>query len=441
LKNNSHNRKINIITLGCSKNLVDSEKLMRQINAGGFEIIHDRDDLSASSVIINTCGFINDAKEESIETILRFVVAKISGDIENLFVIGCLSERYRDELKKEIPEVSKYFGVSSLENILAEIGAGYRMDLQTDRVITGPGHYAYLKISEGCDRTCAFCTIPMIRGKYISRPAEEIISEARNLTEKGVKEIILVAQDLSYYGLDLYRKQKLPDLINELSEIESLEWIRMHYLYPANFPLQLLEILKKNEKICKYIDLPIQHISDKVLKLMKRSHTACETKDLLKTIRNELPGAAIRTTLIAGHPGEGKEEFNELIDFISAFRFDRLGVFTYSHEEGTYGFDNYKDNLSLKVKESRVAELMSIQQSIAEKLNSEKTGKVFKVLIDRIEGDFFTGRTEYDSPEIDQEVLISSSFPLHPGKFYDIRITGSNEYDLYGEPVQEHMLF
>jgi ribosomal protein S12 methylthiotransferase len=435
LKNVNHNRKINIITLGCSKNLVDSEKLMRQINAGGFDIIHDRDDLTASSVIINTCGFINDAKEESIETILRFVNAKRSGEIENLYVIGCLSERYMDELMKEIPEVSKYFGVTSLESILAQIGTGYRMDLQSDRIITGPGHYAYLKISEGCDRTCAFCTIPMIRGKYISRPVDEIISEARNLAEKGVKEIILVAQDLSYYGLDLYKKQRLPELISELSEIESLEWIRMHYLYPANFPLPVLEVMKNNHKICKYIDLPIQHISDKILKLMKRSHGANETKDLLTTIRSELPNAVIRTTIIAGHPGEGKEEFKELIDFISDFRFDRLGVFAYSHEEGTYGFNNYEDNLSLKTKESRVAELMSVQQSIAEKLNSEKTGKIFKVLIDRTEGEFFTGRTEYDSPEIDQEVLISNRFLLRPGKFYNVRITGSTEFDLYAEPV------
>jgi ribosomal protein S12 methylthiotransferase len=431
----SHNKKINIITLGCSKNLVDSEKLMRQINAGGFDVVHDVNDSTASSVIINTCGFINDAKEESIDTILRFIGAKRSGEIDNLFVMGCLSERYMDELREEIPEVTRYFGVSSFERILAEIGAGFREDLQNDRVITGPGHFAYLKISEGCDRTCAFCAIPMIRGKYMSRPFEEVVTEARNLAEKGVKEIILVAQDLSYYGLDLYGEKRLPELISELSEIESLEWIRMHYLYPANFPLPVLEAMKRHEKICRYIDLPIQHISDRVLKLMKRSHGSNDTRNLLKTIRSELPDAAIRTTLIAGHPGEGTKEFKELLDFISEFRFDRLGVFAYSHEEGTYGFNNYKDRLSRKVKESRVAGLMSVQETIAEEMNAEKSGKILKVLIDRREGEFFAGRTEYDSPEIDQEVLISSRFTLQPGNFYSVRITGSTEFDLYGEPL------
>lgn len=408
---------------------------MRQINSGGFDIVHDMNDFSASLVIINTCGFINDAKEESIDTILRFINAKRSGKIEKLYVMGCLSERYMDELREEIPEVTKYFGVNSIEGILAEIGIGFREDLQSERIITGPGHFAYLKVSEGCDRTCAFCAIPMIRGKYISRPIEEVVKEARNLAAKGVKEIVLVAQDLSYYGLDLYGKQRLPELISELSEIESFEWIRMHYLYPANFPLPILEAMKKNEKICRYIDLPIQHISDRVLKLMKRSHGSDETKNLLKTIRAELPDAAIRTTLIAGHPGEGIKEFNELLDFITKFRFDRLGVFAYSHEEGTYGFDNYDDKLSGKVKESRVAELMTVQQKIAEELNAEKSGKILKVLIDRREGDFFTGRTEYDSPEIDQEVLISSRFALQPGNFYSVRITGSTEFDLYGEPI------
>lgn len=408
---------------------------MRQINAGGFDVVHDRNDFTASSVIINTCGFINEAKEESIDTILRFIGARRSGDIDRLYVMGCLSERYLDELRVEIPEVTKYFGVSSFEKILAEIGAGFREDLMTDRIITGPGHFAYLKISEGCDRTCAFCAIPMIRGKYISRPFEEVVREAETLSAKGVKEIILVAQDLSYYGLDLYGKQRLPELISELSEIESLEWIRLHYLYPANFPLRILEVMKRYEKICRYIDLPVQHISDRVLKLMKRSHGSEDTRNLLKTIRAELPDAAIRTTLIAGHPGEGTAEFKELLDFISEFRFDRLGVFAYSHEEGTYGFNNYKDGLSQKVKESRVAELMSVQQTIAEKLNAEKSKKILKVLIDRREGQFFTGRTEYDSPEIDQEVLISSRFALQPGNFYSVRITGSTEFDLFGEPV------
>jgi ribosomal protein S12 methylthiotransferase len=435
LNNRIRNKRINIITLGCSKNLVDSEKLMKQIRTGGFDVVHDGDDLSASSVIINTCGFINEAKEESIDTILRFIEAKRSGIIENLYVIGCLSERYMNELKKEIPEVSRYFGVSSIKEILGELGTGYRKELDLNRILTGPGHYAYLKIAEGCDRTCAFCAIPMIRGKYVSRPIEEVVDEARILSENGVKELILVAQDLSYYGLDLYKKQMLPDLVYKLSQTESVKWIRLHYLYPANFPFQILDVMKSSRKICRYIDLPIQHISDRVLKLMKRSHGSNETKELLQRIRIEIPDAAIRTTLIVGHPGEGKKEFAELRDFISGFRFDRLGVFPYSHEEGTHAFRDYSDLVSDKTKGSRVSELMEIQQSIAEDQNRRKEGKILKVIIDRREGEYYAGRTEYDTPEVDQEVLISSHFNLQPGNFYDIRINGSTGFDLFGEPA------
>jgi ribosomal protein S12 methylthiotransferase len=408
---------------------------MKQIEAGGYSVIYDPSDTTANTVIINTCGFINDAKQESIDTILRFVRASQSGSVQNLYVMGCLAERYMDALKSEIPEVKKYFGVNNMNEILQELGIGLRKDLLEERSLTGPGHYAYLKVSEGCDRSCAFCSIPLIRGKCISRPVEELVKEAQILASGGVKELILIAQDLSYYGLDLYGKQKLPELISELLSIESFEWIRLHYLYPANFPMELITLMKKNRKICRYIDIPVQHISEKMLGLMKRSHGEKETRELLKAIRTELPDAAIRTTLISGHPGETEKEFRELRDFISEFRFDRLGVFAYSDEEGTYSHDNYKDEISGEVKESRVSELMAVQQLISEELNRAKTGNVIKVIIDRREGDFFVGRTEYDSPEVDNEVLISAEYALEPGSFYDILITGSTDFDLFGKPV------
>jgi len=427
-------KKINIVTLGCSKNTVDSEKLLKQIQAGGYSVVYDPSDISADTVIINTCGFINDAKEQSIDTILRFVKASQSGEINNLYVMGCLSERYMDALKTEIPEVKKYFGVNNINQILQELGIGLKKELIPERILTGPGHYAYLKVSEGCDRNCSFCSIPLIRGKCISRPMEELVKEAAYLAGKGVKELILIAQDLSYYGLDLYKTQKLPELISELLKIESFEWIRLHYLYPANFPEKIISLMKDNPKICRYIDIPIQHISGRMLEIMKRSHDETETRRLLNKLRKELPGAAIRTTLIAGHPGETEKEYNELKEFISEFRFDRLGVFVYSHEEGTFSYDNYKDDISQSVKESRVAELMSIQQSVSEELNFEKRGKILNVLIDRRDGDYFVGRTEFDSPEVDNEVLISAEYNLEPGNFYDIKITGSTDFDLFGIP-------
>jgi ribosomal protein S12 methylthiotransferase len=428
------NKKINIITLGCSKNIVDSEKLLRQINAGGFEVIHNSDDNSASTVIINTCGFINDAKEESIDTILRFVRARKAGEIDNLYVMGCLSERYMDTLKYEIPEVKKYFGVNNISDILAELGLSFRKDLLTERTISGPAHYAYLKISEGCDRTCAFCAIPIIRGKYISRPIEELVKEASQLAENGVKELILIAQDLSYYGLDLYKKQSLTELITELLKINSLEWIRLHYLYPANFPLSLIPLIRNNPRICRYIDIPIQHISDKMLALMKRTHNRLETETLLNKLRSEIPEAVIRTTLIAGHPGETEDDYLELKDFISRFRFDRLGVFSYSHEEDTFSYKEYIDEIPESVKQIRVGELMEIQQNISAELNETKINKVLKVIIDRKESGFFIGRTEFDSPEVDQEVLIPIQYNLNTGSFYNIRITHSIEFDLFGIP-------
>jgi ribosomal protein S12 methylthiotransferase len=430
-----NSKKINIVTLGCSKNTVDSEKLLQQFNAGGYEVVHNSDNTDAGTVIINTCGFINDAKEESVDTILKFVKAQKTGRIENLYVMGCLSERYANALRLEIPEVKKYFGVNNMSDILSELGVNYRKDLSTERTITSPGHYAYLKISEGCDRVCAFCAIPLIRGKYISRPVEDLVKEANQLAGKGVKELILIAQDLSYYGLDIYKKQALPELISELVKIESIEWIRLHYLYPANFPKELIQIIRENPKICRYIDIPVQHITDNMLKLMKRSHNREETLEVLNLLRSELPDAVIRTTLIAGHPGETQEDFEELKDFIGSFRFDRLGVFAYSHEEDTYSYKNYEDNISDEVKEERVAELMEIQQNISAELNESTVGKTFRVIIDRKEGDFLVGRTEYDSPEIDQEVLINAVYKLKPGNFYNILITRATEFDLYGEPM------
>lgn len=426
--------KINIVTLGCSKNVVDSEKLLRQLSAGGYQVIYDPYDTSAGTVIINTCGFIRDAKEESIDTILKFVKAKQNGQISNLYVMGCLAERYMQDLQHEIPEVQRYFGVNNIRDVLQELGLNLRDDLMTGRMLTGPAHYAYLKISEGCDRTCAFCAIPAIRGKYVSRSVEDLISEATQLADSGVKEIILIAQDLSYYGLDLYKKQELPRLVKELLKVP-FDWIRLHYLYPANFPVELLDIIHAEPRICQYIDIPVQHISDRMLRLMRRSHDRKETEHVLNTIRKKLPGAAIRSTLIAGHPGETEEDYKELRDFITEFRFDRLGVFAYSHEEDTHSYMMYKDDIPEEVKESRVSELMEIQQDISFSCNEKKTGSILKVIIDSREGEFFIGRTEHDSPEVDQEVLVPAHYDLHPGEFYNIQITEAREFDLFGKPV------
>lgn len=396
--------------------------------------MYDSNDTSAGTVIINTCGFINDARVESIDTILRYVKAREAGLIDNLYVMGCLSERYMESLKTEIPEVTRYFGVNSMNEVLSEIGLSQKAELLFDRTLTGPGHYAYLKISEGCDRTCAFCAIPLIRGKCISRPIEELVDEAEVLALKGVKELIMIAQDLSYYGLDLYKTQKLPDLISELLKTGTFEWIRLHYLYPANFPMKLFQLINENPGICRYIDIPIQHISDKMLGLMKRTIDRRETEELLDRFRNEIPGVAIRTTLIAGHPGETEADYKQLKEFITRFRFDRLGIFPYSHEEGTYSFNNYRDDVSPQIKEARVSELMEIQQCISAELNQTKIGKTFKVIIDRREGDYFVGRTEFDSPEVDQEVLIPAEYDLNAGNFYNIKINQSTDFDLFGKP-------
>ncbi|RLD35757.1 MAG: 30S ribosomal protein S12 methylthiotransferase RimO [Bacteroidetes bacterium] len=434
MRRNPQINKINIVTLGCSKNLVDSEKLMGQLIANGIEVVHDSDDTDAGTVVINTCGFIHDAKEESVETILNFIKAKEAGLIDNVYVMGCLSERYKKDLEKEILEVDRYFGVNDLEEIVQALGVDYRKELIGERQLTTPKHYAYLKISEGCDRTCSFCSIPMIRGKHKSLPIEELLNEAGILASKGVKELILIAQDLSYYGLDLYQEQKLSFLVNALSKIEGIEWIRLHYTYPANFPVEILPLMATNKKVCKYIDIPIQHINDGVLSKMRRASDAKNTIDLLRRFRKEVPGVAIRTTMLVGHPGEGEKGFEELKEFIKEFRFDRLGVFTYSHEEGTYGYQHFKDEVPESIKQQRADELMEIQQKISGELNKAKQGKEFRALIDRSEGDFYIGRTEFDSPEVDNEVLVpKDQGKLIPGNFYTVKITDATEYDLFGE--------
>ncbi|MDR2887676.1 MAG: 30S ribosomal protein S12 methylthiotransferase RimO [Bacteroidales bacterium] len=430
----ANNRKINVITLGCSKNIVDSEKLSAQIHAGGFDVTHNTVDSDAGIVIINTCGFINDAREESIDTILQYAEAQKAGKIERFYVIGCLSEKYSEALRKEIPEVRRYFGVNSMSDILAELGIKQNGTHPAGRILTGPSHYAYLKIAEGCDRTCSFCAIPGIRGKYVSQTIENLIAEAYKLAENGVRELILIAQDLSYYGLDIYRQRSLPVLITELAKIDRIEWIRLNYLYPADFPEELIKVICDNPKVCKYIDIPIQHISDKMLSIMQRSHNRYETEKILNRLRNDIPDVVIRTTLIAGHPGETENEFNELKEFIKSFRFDRLGVFKYSHEEGTRSGKSYNDEIPEETKELRVAELMEIQQDISEILNRRYIGKVLKTIIDRKEGDYFVGRTEYDTPEVDQEILINAKHNLKPGDFYQIKISQSTEFDLFGTP-------
>jgi ribosomal protein S12 methylthiotransferase len=427
---------IKIITLGCSKNIVDSEKLLKQVQAGGYDILPDEGDCQCSTVIINTCGFIIDAKEESIDTILQSVRAMKAGKIGRLYVMGCLVQRYMKELRTEIPEVTRFFGVNNQEDILNELGILNREEKSTGRIITTPGHYAYLKVSEGCNRSCAFCVIPSIRGRYVSRPLESILSEAEELAASGTRELILVAQDMSYYGLDLYKTPKLHDLLNLLLEIKSFEWIRLQYLYPSPLPEKLIALIRDNPVICKYIDMPIQHVSDKMLSMMKRSCSRSQTESILNRLRVEIPGAAIRTTLIVGHPGETDEDYRELREFVKKFRFNRLGIFAYSAEEGTYSYNNYKNDVPDKIKASRLSELMEIQQAISADNNEKLVGTTLKVIIDRREGDYFIGRTEFDSPEIDQEVLIPVAGDIHAGNFYQVEITGSTDFDLFARQIK-----
>ncbi len=424
---------IHFITLGCSKNLVDSEHLMKQIVLSGYKVSHNSDQIRSGTVIINTCGFIRDAKQESIDTILEFAQAKLKGKIQNLFVIGCLSELYKDQLKKEIPQVDEFFGVNNFEDILKKIGIGFQKELLSERILTTPKHFAYLKISEGCDRTCAFCSIPSIRGQHISLPIDELKSEAVKLAKSGVKELMLIAQDLTYYGLDIYKKHKLAALLEELSKINNIEWIRLHYAYPHQFPKDIIRVMQQHPKICRYLDIPFQHISNKVLKQMRRGNNKEQTLELIRLLRQEIPGIALRTTLLVGHPGETEQDFAELLDFVRETRFDRLGVFPYSHEEHSYAYKHYKDDIPDKTKNSRVDAIMQLQQQISEEINREKIGKTFRVIIDRMEGDYWIGRTELDSPEVDNEVLIPNTAKISQGLFYNVLITGSNEYDLTGE--------
>lgn len=426
-------QKINVVTLGCSKNLVDSEVLLNQLSMDGFEVVHDSDQTDSDVVVINTCGFINDAKEESVNTIMQFVDAKSRGAIEKLYVMGCLSERYKTDLEKEVPEVDKFFGKFDLKALVTELKATYRPEFIYERKITTPSHFAYLKISEGCNRVCAFCAIPGMTGSHRSKSMEDLVKEAKYLAKNGVREILLIAQDLSYYGIDLYGKGMLAELIQKIAEVEGIEWIRLHYLYPTKFPMDILPLFRTVGKLCHYIDIPLQHSANNVLKRMLRHVTTEETEALLQKIKEEVPGITIRTTMLVGHPGETQEDFEQLKSFISKHRFDRLGAFTYSHEEGTYGYKKYQDDVPDDVKQARADEIMGLQQGISAQLNADKVGKTLKVIIDREDEEFFVGRTEFDSPEVDGEVLIGKETPLKKGQFYHVEITGSEEFDLYGK--------
>ncbi|MBN1597858.1 MAG: 30S ribosomal protein S12 methylthiotransferase RimO [Bacteroidales bacterium] len=427
-----NNRKtINMVTLGCSKNIVDSEVLMKQLSENGLQVVHNSNEPS-DAVIINTCGFIKDAKEESIDTILQFTKAKERGDIGELYVMGCLSERYKNDLQNEIPDVDKYFGANDMMQIIKHLGYNYKENLVGERLITTPKHYAYLKISEGCDRQCSFCAIPLMRGKHRSKPVENILREAKILVNNGVKELILIAQDLTYYGVDLNRKQLLASLLEQLSDISGLQWIRLHYAYPTGFPKDVLKVMLNHENICNYLDIPFQHISDPVLKNMRRGLNKQQTYNLIDLLRNEVPDLTLRTTLMVGHPGEGEKEFAELNDLVEKIRFDRLGVFTYCEEEDTFGARNFKDDIPEEIKNKRLEELINIQRSISYEINASKVGTNINVLIDRSEGEYYIGRSEADSPEVDNEVIVKSDMPLNIGNFYRIRITNAEEYDIYG---------
>lgn len=427
-------QKINVVTLGCSKNLVDSEVLLNQLSMDGFEVVHDSND-NSDIVVLNTCGFIGDAKEESVNTILQFVDAKSRGDVEKLYVMGCLSERYKADLQNEIPEVDKYFGKFDLKALVGELKATYRPEFIYERKITTPSHFAYLKISEGCNRVCAFCAIPGMTGKHKSKSIDDLVREAKYLAKNGVKELLLIAQDLSYYGIDLYGKGMLAELIQQIAEIDGIEWIRLHYLYPTKFPMDILPLFRSVPKLCKYIDIPLQHSSNNVLKHMLRQVTTEETEALLNKIKEEVPGIAIRTTMLVGHPGETEDDFEQLKAFVKRHRFDRLGAFAYSHEEGTYGYKTYEDNIPEEVKNDRVEELMAVQQIISSQLSAVRVGQTLKVIIDREEEEFYVGRTEFDSPEVDGEVFISKEVKLKKGQFYQVEITGAEEFDLWGKVV------
>lgn len=424
--------KINVVTLGCSKNVYDSEILMGQLKANGKEVVHEEE---GNIVVINTCGFINNAKEESVNTILDFMQKKEAGEVDKVFVTGCLSERYKPDLQEEIPNVDQYFGTTELPSLLKALGADYKHELIGERLTTTPKNYAYLKIAEGCDRPCSFCAIPLMRGKHKSTPIEEVVIEAEKLAANGVKELILIAQDLTYYGLDLYKKRNLAELLEALVKVDGIDWIRLHYAFPTGFPMDVLDVMNREPKVCNYLDIPLQHISDSILKSMRRGTTKEKTTKLLKEFRAKVPEMTIRTTLIVGYPGETEEDYQTLKEWVEEMRFERLGCFTYSHEENTHAF-NLEDDVPQEVKQERANEIMEIQSQISWELNQEKIDKIFKVVIDRKEGDYFVGRTEYDSPDVDNEVLIDATKTyLKTGEFTTVKITDAADFDLYGEVV------
>lgn len=425
--------KVDIITLGCSKNLVDSEQLMRQFVTNGYTVEHDPHKINGEIVVVNTCGFIGDAQEESINMILELGEQKQKGRIGKLFVMGCLSERFLKDLEKELPEVDRFYGKFNWKELISDLGKSYHQELATERVLTTPRHYAYVKIGEGCNRTCSYCSIPIITGAYQSRPMNEIVDEVRGLVAQGVKEFQMIAQDLTFYGLDRYKRMALPELVERVSDIPGVEWIRLHYGYPSHFPYDLLPVMRERDNVCKYMDIALQHISDPMLKMMRRNITKAETYELLERMRREVPGIHLRTTLMVGHPGETEQDFEELIRFVKDIRFERMGAFAYSHEEGTYAYQHYKDEIPQEVKQDRLDYLMRVQEGISADVNASKVGQTFRVIVDREEEDFYVGRTQYDSPEVDPEILISKDTPLSPGSFYQVKVIDAQAFDLYGK--------
>lgn len=425
--------KVDIITLGCSKNLVDSEQLMRQFVANGYTVEHDPHKINGEIVVVNTCGFIGDAQEESINMILELGEQKQKGRIGKLFVMGCLSERFLKDLEKELPEVDRFYGKFNWKKLISDLGKSYHQELATDRVLTTPRHYAYVKIGEGCNRTCSYCSIPIITGAYQSRPMDEIVDEVRGLVAQGVKEFQMIAQDLTFYGLDRYKRMALPELVERVSDIPGVEWIRLHYGYPSHFPYDLLPVMRERDNVCKYMDIALQHISDPMLRMMRRNITKAETYELLERMRREVPGIHLRTTLMVGHPGETEQDFEELIRFVKDIRFERMGAFAYSHEECTYAYQHYKDEIPQEVKQDRLDYLMRVQEGISADVNASKVGQTFRVIVDREEEDFYVGRTQYDSPEVDPEILISKDTPLSPGSFYQVKVIDAQAFDLYGK--------
>lgn len=425
--------RVDIITMGCSKNLVDSEHLMRQLQECGYEVVHDSEEPCGEIAVINTCGFIGDAKQESINMILEFCQRKEEGDLNRLYVMGCLSERYLNELSEEITQVDKFYGKFNWTELVNDLKHEYREDIAQERVLTTPGHYAYLKISEGCNRRCAYCAIPIITGAHKSRPMEEILDEVRYLVSQGVKEFQIIAQELTFYGVDIYKKQSIAELVEKISDIEGVEWIRLHYAYPSNFPYDLLRVMRERKNVCKYLDIALQHVSTKILKKMLRHVTKEDTYALVERMRSEVPGICLRTTMMVGFPGETDKEFEELVEFVKWAKFDRMGAFAYCEEDGTYAAENYRDSISKKKKQERLDRLMEIQQRISTKLNEARVGKAYRSIIDRVEGDYYIGRTEFDSPEVDMEVLVPvKNGKLEIGRFYNVRITDATEFDLMG---------